>query len=325
MQFSKTWSPFTFGIFVQLKPLTEILKPSLAYVHNGFAASADFSMTRPAESDVFEKGTANLNISYKNDVFSTSVDNSYDFTKVSSPDADPWAGYSLVQTASVKPLKGLSFSEKASFTNCFVASALLLAGDYSLDTNVIDMVASSSMKFTGSELDKDSLNINLKLSQNQVSFWKKRVAFESALSFSFNYDFQNPFRSYLTAGLSFSFAVAEFIDISLSIESSNKSFSRYYGTDGSFSFSKFFDDLAKSFDFFGTGRRSTGFNLSAFKLQLVHYMRDWNLYIDAQGSLTTQYTGTYEWVPSVTVYVRWNAIPELRTQGTWDARTKEWT
>ena len=72
------------------------------------------------------------------------------------------------------------------------------------------------------------------------------------------------------------------------------------------------------------GRKSTGFNLSSFKVKVVHYMRDWNLYIDAQGSMTTQYSGKYEWVPTVTVYVKWNAIPELKTQGAWDASNREW-
>ena len=58
---------------------------------------------------------------------------------------------------------------------------------------------------------------------------------------------------------------------------------------------------------------------------MVHYMRDWNLYIDAQGQLTTKYSGKYEWVPTVTVYIKWNAIPELKTQGYWDSNSNEWT
>ena len=323
--FSKQFKALTIGFYAQLKPLTEILKPSLSYSHNGFTASADFSMRRPATEEDFKKGEANLNVAYSNQILSASVANKYDFTKVSDSDSDKWKGYSLVQKASIKPVKGLTFAENASFTGKFTATSLAVSGTYDLDTDMIDLSASSTMKFTGSEYDKDSLNISLNLSQNQISLWKRRIAFESALNFSFNYDFQNPFRTYMTAGLSLSFGIAEFMDLTLSVNSANKSFSRYYLPDGSFSFSSMIEDLARSFDFFGKGRTGTGFNLSSFKLQIVHYMRDWNLYIDAQGSLTTQYTGKYEWVPSVTVYVRWNAIPELRTQGSWDANTKEWT
>ena len=144
------------------------------------------------------------------------------------------------------------------------------------------------------------------------------------MDYTFNYDFMNPFRTYMTAGLSLTFNIAEFIDFGISINSANKSFSRYYDNEGNFVFQKMIEDLLKSFDFFGNGRKSTGFNLSSFKVKVVHYMRDWNLYIDAQGSMTTQYSGKYEWVPTVTVYVKWNAIPELKTQGAWDASNREW-
>lgn len=325
VSFSKTVSPFTFGFYVQLKPLTEILKPNVSYSRNGLDVSADFSMRRPSDTEDFEKGAANLNISYKNGFMTASVANNYDFTKVPSDGSDPWSGYKLVQKATLNPIKGLTFSENATFTGKFVASSLSVSGSYEFDSSLVDFKASSSMRFTGENYDKDSLNVTLKLSQDEIRFWKKRIALQSGLDFSFTYDFQNPYRTYFTAGLSLSFKIAEFMDLSVSVNSANKSFSRYYDTDGKFSFSKMMEDLARSFDFFGNGRKNTGFNLSSFKVQFVHYMRDWNLYIDAKGSLTTQYTGIYEWVPSVTVYVKWNAIPELRTQGSWDAKTKEWT
>ncbi|MBP5756223.1 MAG: LPS-assembly protein LptD [Spirochaetales bacterium] len=325
VSFSKTVSPFTFGFYVQLKPLTEILKPNVSYSRNGLDVSADFSMRRPSDTEDFEKGAANLNISYKNGFMTASVANNYDFTKVPSDGSDPWSGYKLVQKATLNPIKGLSFSENATFTGKFLASSLSVSGSYEFDSSLVDFKASSSMRFTGENYDKDSLNVTLKLSQDEIRFWKKRIALQSGLDFSFTYDFQNPYRTYFTAGLSLSFKIAEFMDLSVSVNSANKSFSRYYDTDGKFSFSKMMEDLARSFDFFGNGRKNTGFNLSSFKVQFVHYMRDWNLYIDAKGSLTTQYTGIYEWVPSVTVYVKWNAIPELRTQGSWDAKTKEWT
>lgn len=325
VSFSKTLSPMTFGFYVQLKPLTEILKPSVSYSRNGLDVSADFSMRRPADTADFEKGAANLNVSYKNGFLTASVANNYDFTKVSSDGSDPWNGYKLVQKATLNPIKGLSFSENATFTGKFVASNLSVSGSYEFDSSLVDLKASGSMRFTGENYDKESLNVTLKLSQDEIRFWKKRISLQSGLDFSFTYDFQNPYRTYLTAGLSLSFRIAEFMDLSVSVNSANKSFSRYYGPDGTFSFSKMMEDLARSFDFFGSGRNNTGFNLSSFKVQFVHYMRDWNLYIDAKGSLTTQYTGKYEWVPTVTVYVKWNAIPELRTQGAWDAKTKEWT
>lgn len=321
---SKTWSPFTLGFYVQLKPMTEILKPSFSYSRNGFNASADFSMKRPDGNEEFEKGVANLNLSYKNGSFSASVNNSYDFAKVKTEGTDPWKGYTLVQDLSFSPLKGLSFKQSSKFVEKFVASSLSFSGEYLLDTNLLDFKVTSGIKFTGEDYEKDSLNVGLRLSQDKTFFWKKRITMETALDYTFNYDFMNPFRTYMTAGLSLTFNVAEFIDFGISINSANKSFSRYYDNEGNFVFQKMIEDLLKSFDFFGNGRKSTGFNLSSFKVKVVHYMRDWNLYIDAQGSMTTQYSGKYEWVPTVTVYVKWNAIPELKTQGAWDASNREW-
>ncbi len=322
--FSKTWSPFTFGFYFQMRPLTEILKPSLSFSKGGFTVYGDFSMEREEDEDEFEKGKANLNLAYTSSFFGLSLANEYDFTKVTT---DDWEGYTLVQKASVTPFSGLTLSENATFEGQFQAQSMAVGGTYELDGSRLGLLTSGTMTFLGEDFEKDELNVSLKLAQDQITFWKSRVGFESALTFAFNYDFQNPFKTYMTAGLSLSFSIAEFLDLSFSVTSANKSFSRYYSADGTFSFSSMLEDLARSFDLFGSGRSNTGFNLSSFKLSMVHYMRDWNLYIDAQGSLTTKYSSTskYEWVPTVTVYVKWNAIPELKTQGTWNASEKEWT
>ena len=153
------------------------------------------------------------------------------------------------------------------------------------------------------------------------------MGFDSSLSAAFNYDFQNPYRTSLTISFRMDFSIAEFLDLSLSVSSANKSFSRYY-KDGKYDMALMWEDFLNSFDFFSPAetskRRNTGFNLSSYKVGVVHYMRDWNLYIDAQGSLTTQYSNKYEWVPTVTVYLQWNAIPELRTEGSWDSYNRQW-
>ena len=322
--FSKTVGSFSFSLYVQLKPLTEIVKPAVSFSANGFSASADFSMKRPAKQEDFEKDVSNLNLSYRNDYFSVSLSNKYDFSKIRAQGSDVWDGYSVVQKASVSPVKNLTFSEDWSLAGRFVAKSLSFSGSYSMDTDVVDLKSSVSMGFKGEEYDRDVLKLSLGLSQDEVHFYKRRIGLQTSVNFSFQYDFENPYKSSFITSLSLNFAIAEFLDLAFSISSENKAFARYF-ENGEFSISKMWEDLKKSFDFFGTGRRNTGFNLSGFKIQLVHYMRDWNLYIDAQGILTTQYTGKYEWVPNVTVYIKWNAIPELKTQGSWDSYNKEWT
>ena len=324
LNFSKKISSFTLGFYFQLKPLTEIIKPSLAYSRSGFTASADFSMKRPAETEEFKKDVANLNLSYTNSVFSFSLANKYDFTKVESDDSEFWDGYSLTQKASLKPVKGLTITQSSAYKNKFEATKLQFGATYVLDTSMLDLNANASMSFKDKEYDKDILNLGIKLSQDKITFWKGRMGMDSSLNLAFNYDFQNPYRTSFTVSYTFEFGIAEFLDLAISVSSANKTFARYY-QNGEFSFSSMIEDLARSFDFFGGGRVNTGFNLNAFRIQMVHYMRDWNLYIDAQGQLTTKYSGKYEWVPTVTVYIKWNAIPELKTQGFWDSNSDEWT
>ncbi len=318
---SQSLGNFTFGFYMQFKPLTEVLKPSAKYSRAGFTASADFSFKRAEDEDRFEKGEGNVNLGYSNSYLSFSLANNYDFDDV---ETDPWAGYSLTQKFTLIPFKGFSLTENASFEGQFVAKKLSLGATYKLDTDLLDLSTTATMTFKGEAYDKDALNISVKLSQDKVSWWKSRMDFLQSLTLAFNYDFQNPYRTSFTLNYSFTFKIAEFMDLKVSVNSANKSFSRYY-VDDVFNIGNMFNDLWKSFDFFGNGRRSTGFNLSSFSVTFVHYMRDWNLYIDAQGSLTTKYSNKYEWVPTITVYIKWNAIPELKATGSWDSYSKEWT
>ena len=324
LSFSKKISSFTLGFYFQLKPLVEVIRPSLGYSRGGFSASADFSMKRPPESERFRKDVLNFNLAYSDGRTSVSFSNKYDFTLVEDESVSRWKGYSLVQKLSFKPLDGLTLSQSSTFKGKFEPNKLQLSASYVLDTDVMDLSTSTSMSFKDRNFQKENLNLSVRLSQEKITFWKGRIGFDSSLRMAFNYDFENPYRTSFTIDLTFGFAIAEFLDLAVGVSSANKTFARYY-ENGSFSLKSMLDDLFRSFDFFGEGRRNTGFNLNSFKVQLVHYMRDWNLYVDAQGSLTTKYSNKYEWVPTVTVYVKWNAIPELTTQGYWDGVSDVWT
>ena len=324
LNFSQKVGSFTLGFYFQLKPLTETIKPSVGYSRNGFSASADFSMKRPSEQEKFTKDALNVNLSYTSSLLTASLSNKYDFSKVSNVGADKWKGYSLSQKLTVKPMDGLTISENSSFTGKFELSKLQFSVGYKLDTNVIDLSTSASISFKNKDFQKDALGFNVKLSQDKITVWKGRIGFEQTLNMSFNYDFENPYRTSFTIDFTVGFAIAEFLDLSIGVSSANKTFARYY-ENGSFSFGAMWEDLWRSFDFFGEGRKNTGFNLNSFKVSLVHYMRDWDLHVDAQGSMSTKYSNKYEWVPTVTVYIKWNAIPELKTQGNWDSKSDEWT
>ena len=330
LTFSKTFGRFTFGFFWQFKPLTEIMKPSLSYSDGVFKVSADFSREKKENETEWSNGKANLNMSYTTELLFVSLNNSYDFQKVKDAEGEElWNGYSLTQKATLKPFKGMTLSENWSSKGKFTDRQLSFSAAYALDTSKLDLSASAGMSFkdVDSEFIKDNLNISVKISQDKYTFWKGRMGVDASLSGSFNYDFQNPYRTSLTLSFKLDFSIAEFLDLTFSVSSANKSFSKYY-KDGKYDMALMWQDLINSFDFFSpsetTKRRNTGFNLSAYRIGVVHYMRDWNLYIDAQGSLTTKYSNKYEWVPTVTVYLQWNAIPELKTEGSWDSYNRKW-
>ena len=310
----------TLGFYVQFRPLAEILRPSASYSRSGFSASADFSFKRPDGSNEFEKDVANLNLSYTGQVFSASLAGKYDFTKSAS---DAWSGFTLVQKASLKPLSGLLLTQNASFKGRFETKTFSAGLSYTLDTGLLGINAAASISFKDREFTRDALNTGLNFILDKVTFWKGRIGLDSSLKFAFNYDFNNPYKTMFTVSWQFGFSIAEFLDLVLSVNSANKSFIRYY-EGGDFSFALMMDDLLKSFDFFGDGRRSTAFNLSSVSLRAVHHMRDWDLNIDVTGGLATKYSQKYEWATEVTVFIRWNAIPELKQQASWNSKEKEW-
>ena len=324
ISFSQKLGSFSLGFYFQFKPLTETMKPSVGYSKNGFSLTADFSMKRPSDDEKFIKDVLNVNLSYSSDMVSASLANKYDFTKVEEEGSDKWKGYSLTQKLTVKPMQGLTLTENSTFSGRFELGKLQFSAAYVLDTNVIDLSTSASISFKSKDFTKESLGFKVKLSQDKITVWKGRIGFEQSLNMSFDYDFENPYRTSFTIDFTVGFAIAEFLDLAIGVSSANKTFARYY-ENGSFSFGSMIEDLVRSFDFFGEGRKNTGFNLNSFKVSLVHYMRDWDLHVDAQGSMTTKYSNKYEWVPTVTVYIKWNAIPELKTQGNWDSKSDEWT
>ena len=324
INFSQKVGSFTLGFYFQLKPLTETIKPSVSYSRNGFSASADFSMKRPPEQEKFTKDALNVNLSYTSGLLTASLANKYDFSKVSNVGADKWKGFSIVEKLTVKPMEGLTLSVNSTFTGKFELSKLQFSVGYKLDTSVLDLSTNASMSFKDKDFKREALGLNVKLSQDKITVWKGRIGFEQTLNMSFTYDFENPYRTSFTIDFTVGFAIAEFLDLSISVSSANKTFARYY-ENGSFSFAGMWEDLWRSFDFFGDGRKNTGFNLNSFKVSLVHYMRDWDLHVEAQGSMSTKYSNKYEWVPTVTVYIKWNAIPELKTEGNWDSKSDEWT
>jgi hypothetical protein len=67
----------------------------------------------------------------------------------------------------------------------------------------------------------------------------------------------------------------------------------------------------ESFDFFGSGRKSTHFNMESISFEVVHYMEDWDLHCKYTGSVVLS-DSKWIWTPVFTIYLQWKAIPEIK-------------
>ena len=316
LEFSKSLWAFTFGLKGTFKPVTQSIKPSIAFSLNGFKASADLTFTEKNEK--LKTDTGNLSLGYSNNVFNFSLKNTYSF--INKDDADLWKAYSLTESASAKFFSGkLSISQSASFKEKFVPQTLNFSVSHSADLQWLTSKGSVSLSFKRAEeeLKAEVLKINLNNDVSPIYFWKNRIGLEFSVDFSFVYNFINPYNTSFSVSFNMDFEIAEFLALNISVNSSNKSFYRYF-VDDKFSLDSMVQDLIKSFDFFGNGRKSTGFNLSSYKIELVHYMRDWQACLSAEGKLSARTDGKMVWSPVYTFYVKWTAIPELKVEETYD-------
>jgi hypothetical protein len=156
-----------------------------------------------------------------------------------------------------------------------------------------------------------SMNISTQINGYSKFWWKNRINLGLDLLSTFHYNFIDDTSTNLRIKAGISFSIAEFLSLKLSITSVNKGFSQY--TD----FSSMLQDLIKSFDFFGTGRTSTQFNMESVSFELIHYMEDWDLHCKYTGSVVLS-NMEWVWSPVFTVFLQWKSIPELKVDKRFD-------
>jgi len=215
------------------------------------------------------------------------------------------------------------FSTKASgtvrFFNKYVQISQKL--DYVAKTNTFNSLESSisfpwmsvSLLSAGTigQVKPKSMNISTQINGYSKYWWKNRINLGLDLLSTFHYNFSDATSTNLriTAGISFS--IAEFLSLKISLTSVNKGFYQYAD------FSSILQDLMKSFDFFGTGRMSTQFNMESVSFELIHYMDDWNLHCKYTGSVVLS-NMEWIWSPVFTIFLQWKSIPELKVDKRFD-------
>lgn len=125
----------------------------------------------------------------------------------------------------------------------------------------------------------------------------------------------------LRFGLQGVLSVHDFLDLSLSVNSTNLETYSYIGalagTVGRERESVLLD-LAKSFNFFNRQDRvNSAFNLQRITLSATHRLQDWDLDISYSGLpelVTEDATPRYEWQAQFAATLQWRPIPELRAK-----------
>ena len=322
--FSTAAGDFTPSISYTLYPLTGSLTPSLSYRYGDFATSFSYRFQNDEENDgAFLSDLIKLSLAYNGTNVIASSSFSYQ-----SADYDKNALFRPLEISSQFSLrtsdKAYSITEQLEWKGYDSASGL---ENYvsSLKTILSVPYFTCYVDFTGpfSSLSLDTVNASIKADDILIRGWKNRIYLSLGLSSTLNLDIQNIAASSFTITPSIIFSIAEFLDFRLSFTSSNNNFASYQDERGKFSLSELFNDLVRSFDFFGEGRYNTNFNMSQINLEVVHYMQDWALHCNYSSSVVLS-DDVYRFVPQFSIYLSWNTFPDLKIDESWEMDGDDW-
>ena len=311
----------TASLSYTLPPLQSSFTPRLSYRVGGFTSALSWSFDEKDEGGYQSADIDfSMGLNLPNVTFSLAL--GYD-SAIWDP-ADFWAPLDLSSSFSLRT------ADKAwSITERLVYDAMDDGGRNQID----ELSTTISMPWldlaVNFRTDEDALRLEYFQLSSQIDdltlyAWKNRIRLSLVLDGRLRYDFLNPYSSSLRIRTGFEFSIAEFLDLTVALTTTNNAFYRYTDSEGNFSFSGMFADLWRSFDFIGDGRSNTQFNMEAFDVELVHYMGDWDLHLRYTASLQSQ-GRDYTWVPTFAIYLSWKTIPDLKVDQTWEEGRSGWT
>ncbi|MGE4453522.1 MAG: hypothetical protein AB7D92_03220, partial [Sphaerochaeta sp.] len=307
------------GVSANLYPLKQRLQGSLNYSWASLSLSS--SLLFSEQDSTLQRDTLSSKVSYRSDPLSITLSQDYDFTRVVSSWED---AITINGTFTQKPFSTfLTLSERFSFSFLSDSSVRNYYEHITLDAAIPYLKMSYVTKGEASNLQSEKLQVDVQGKDIEIRWWKRRIAISLGIDSTLKFFFQDRYASSFSIAASLRFQVAEFLDVTFSAKSTNSGFFNYYEGD-SFSFVLLWEDLIQSFDFLGDGRHNTQFNLSELSLTLVHDLEDWSLNCKYSGSVVLS-NNQYSWVPTVSVYLTWNTIPELDVEETWTQNNSTWT
>ncbi len=169
-----------------------------------------------------------------------------------------------------------------------------------------------------------SLSLAYASSNTKFKKWKNRIEVTPGLSTSISYDFIRPTQSYFIFSPSITFRLHKFFYVKFSMETRNDVIYRYFqdaaGASGRIpGETNPFIDLINGFRFDDEDlRKSSGFKLKSFVLQITHDLHDWdfNMKFKISPRLVTPSNGPkyYDFSPYFSLSVVWRPMDSIKTK-----------
>ncbi len=278
-----------------LSPLPYSFSPQLTYGIGRFAVSASYLIKEDNEG-VFQGEKATLAFEFKEPKY-LEANATFNYATNLIEISDQW-WHPLELSTSIKGFifnKYLTLHERSIFSF------------ETLNFKEFEVGASipwASLAFQGSGYNLDLLDATVKVDAFNKLWWKNRISLGLELESSLRYSLWDHANSVFAFKIKFKFAIAEFLSLDLAFKTINQGFHRYA------SFTDVWEDLLRSFDFVGDGRRNTQFTIETIEFNLIHHMADWDLHCKYEGSVVLS-DMEWRWHPVFSIYLNWKAIPEI--------------
>lgn len=301
-----------------LPPLQQSLVPLVSWQGGPFTLSASARFTE--QEGVLAPERLNAVLKYNDGLFSFAAEPTYRL----DTDASAWyEPLSLSQSFSYQsPAKAWKVSQALAYQGLSSLGEEHYIDRLSFSAEIPHLLLSYSLNGAMADLKPLELKGSLSLLDGEARFYKRRIALFWGIESSLSFQFQDRWASRLEFQASLGLSIAEFLECRLSVKSVNTGFYSYW-EDDAFVFSKLWQDLLCSFDFVGSGRYNTQFNLNSIDFDLVHDLGDWSLNCKYSASVVLS-NNQYEWVPTVSVFLTWKVLSELDIAERWTRDNRNW-
>lgn len=217
---------------------------------------------------------------------------------------------------------GMTYTLQDDFS---ISGEMKILADRSVDS--VDMGlewydAELELSFSEVQQDTDLLEAGFRMTSFEISTgkaskeiysWKNRIHTSAGIEASWELSLTDYLDNEFSCICSLDLSIAEFLDLTFSSISKNTATYTYFLGETGVDTPGILEDLLMSFNFFDREDRvASNFNLDSIQLGIVHYMQDWDLHADASAGIGYDSDSeSWEWIPEISVYLQWKAIPEL--------------